>query len=87
MTATAYRSGYAIELELADNGPGLSDEARRRAFEPFFSTKSTGTGLGLAIVYRMAEAHGGEVLAANCPEGGAAFTIRLPHRVREAAAA
>ena len=87
LTATAYRSGYAIELELADNGPGLSDEARRRAFEPFFSTKSTGTGLGLAIVYRMAEAHGGEVLAANCPEGGAAFTIRLPHRAWEAAAA
>lgn len=86
LTATAYQSGGAIELELADTGPGLSDEARHRAFEPFFSTKSTGAGLGLAIVYRMAEAHGGEVLAANCPEGGAAFTIRLPHRAWEAAA-
>ncbi|HUY91730.1 MAG TPA: ATP-binding protein [Pirellulales bacterium] len=87
LTVTACRSRGGVELELADNGPGLSDEARRRAFEPFFSTKSNGTGLGLAIVYRMADAHGGEVTATNCPEGGAAFTIRLPHRALEAAAA
>jgi signal transduction histidine kinase len=87
LTATAYRSAGSVELELADNGPGLSDEARQRAFEPFYSTKTTGTGLGLAIVYRTAEAHGGEATAANCPEGGAAFTIRLPHRALEAAAA
>ena len=68
----------AVELEIADTGPGLSDEVSRRAFEPFFTTKSTGTGLGLAIVDRVAEVHGGEVLATNCPEGGAAFTIRIP---------
>src|SRR5205807_1739560 len=42
-----------VELEVADSGPGLSDDARRRAFEPFFSTKSNGTGLGLAIVSRI----------------------------------
>lgn len=86
LTVTACRSRYGVELELADDGPGLSEEARRRAFEPFFSTKSNGTGLGLAIVYRMADAHGGEVTATNCPEGGAAFTIRLPYRALEAAA-
>lgn len=86
LTVTACRSRDGVELELADNGPGLSEEARRRAFEPFFSTKSNGTGLGLAIVYRMADAHGGEVTATNCPEGGAAFTIRLPYRSLEAAA-
>lgn len=85
-------SGYEgpghFELEVADTGPGLSDEARRRAFEPFFTTKHTGTGLGLAIVYRVAEAHGGQALAANCPEGGAAFTLQIPrrHQVREMAA-
>jgi len=70
----------AVELEIADAGPGLSGEASRRAFEPFFTTKSNGIGLGLAIVYRLIEAHGGAVIAQNCPEGGAAFTIRLPRR-------
>jgi signal transduction histidine kinase len=77
----------AVELEVADSGPGLSDEARRRAFEPFYTTKSNGTGLGLAIVDHVAQAHGGEVTAINCPEGGAAFTLRLPHGHREAQAA
>jgi signal transduction histidine kinase len=84
ITAVATPSG--VELEIADTGPGLSDEAQRRAFEPFFSTKSTGTGLGLAIVYRVAEVHGGEIAAANCPEGGAAFTLRFPLEALEAAA-
>lgn len=83
---TAVSGGSGVELEVADSGPGLSEEVRRRAFEPFFTTKSNGTGLGLAIVYRVAEVHGGEVLAANCPEGGAAFTIRLPQHALEAAA-
>ena len=69
---------HGLEVEVADSGPGMSDEARRRAFEPFYSTKSSGTGLGLAIVYRIAEAHGGDVRVANCPEGGAVVTLRIP---------
>ena len=73
-------------IEVADSGPGLGEEARRRAFEPFFTTKGSGTGLGLAIVYRTAEVHGGDVTAENCAQGGAAFTIRIPHRPMEAAA-
>ena len=83
---TAQNAPHGFELEVADTGEGLSDEARQRAFEPFFSTKSHGTGLGLAIVDRIAEAHGGVCLAQNCPEGGAAFTLRIPHPAREAAA-
>jgi signal transduction histidine kinase len=85
---TACEGPRGFELEIADTGEGLSDEARSRAFEPFFSTKSHGTGLGLAIVGRIAEVHGGVCLAQNCPDGGAAFTLRLPlrNRVMEAAA-
>ena len=86
LTITACRTHLGVELEVADTGPGLSDEVRQRAFEPFFTTKSDGTGLGLAIVYRIADAHGGDVQAANCPDGGAAFTLRLPTRRWEAAA-
>jgi len=78
LTITSYDGANGFELEIADNGVGLSDEARRRAFEPFYTTKSGGTGLGLALVQRVAEAHGGDVTALNCPDGGAAFTLRIP---------
>jgi signal transduction histidine kinase len=67
-----------LHLEIADTGPGLADDAAQRIFEPFYTTKSTGTGLGLAIVYRIAEVHGGEIVASNRPSGGAAFVLRLP---------
>jgi len=84
---STYEGPSGFELEVADTGEGLSDEARRRAFEPFFSTKSHGTGLGLAIVDRIAEVHGGLCMAQNCPDGGAAFTIRIPQQSRAAEAA
>jgi signal transduction histidine kinase len=86
LVITSYDGNKGFELEVADSGPGLSDEEKRRAFEPFYSTKQNGTGLGLAIVYHVAEAHGGTVTAMNCPEGGAAFTIRIPRRTLRAAA-
>jgi len=87
LVVTSAACGDGIELEIGDSGPGLSDEVLRRAFEPFFTTKCGGTGLGLAIVYRIAEAHAGSVTAMNCPEGGAAFTLRIPQpTAREAAA-
>jgi signal transduction histidine kinase len=86
MVITAYRSAGAFELEVADSGAGLPEEVRRRAFEPFYTTKSGGTGLGLAIVERVMSAHGGSVTANNCPEGGAAFTLRIPQRMLGAAA-
>jgi signal transduction histidine kinase len=84
---SGWQGEESFELEVADSGPGLSEEAQRRAFEPFFTTKSTGTGLGLAIVYRIAEAHGGTVRAQNCADSGAAFTICIPRRQRMEAAA
>jgi signal transduction histidine kinase len=86
LVITSYDGSKGFELEVADSGPGLSDEQKRRVFEPFYSTKDKGTGLGLAIVYHVAEAHGGTVTAMNCPEGGAAFTIRIPRRTMRAAA-
>lgn len=92
LVVTACRCHDSVEIEVADSGPGIDEAAMHRLFEPFFTTKSAGTGLGLAIVERIAEAHRGEVLVANCPEGGAAFTLRLPesrqhqHRMWKAAA-
>lgn len=84
---TACEGFEGFEIEVADSGPGIRDEDEPRLFEPFFSTKETGTGLGLSVVAHVAEAHGGSVIAENCPQGGAAFTIRLPRPLAHEAAA
>ena len=70
--------GEAI-IEVADDGPGLSAEAREHLFEPFFTTKPNGTGLGLPTSRRFIEAHGGRIEAATSSAlGGALFRLRLP---------
>jgi signal transduction histidine kinase len=86
LVITSYDGARGFEIEVADSGPGLSEEDLRRVFEPFYTTKQHGTGLGLAVVYHVAEAHGGNVTATNCPEGGAAFTLRFPRQQMRAAA-
>jgi signal transduction histidine kinase len=84
---TSVTTPWATELEVADSGAGLSDEARNRLFDPLFTTKESGTGLGLTIARQIVEAHGGDITAANCPEGGAAFTLRIPQVAARKAAA
>ena len=73
-----------------DHGEGLSPEAVDHVFDRFWQADSaragTGSGLGLAIVAAIADEHGGTVSAANAPDGGAAFTLRLPVQGRPAAA-
>jgi signal transduction histidine kinase len=80
LSVTLVQHDGIVELEVADSGPGLSDDARRRAFEPFFTTRTNRTGLGLTIVEHILRRHEGCVIAANCPDGGAAFTLRFPDR-------
>lgn len=87
LVVTACEGFAGFEIEVADSGPGIREQDEGRLFEPFFSTKETGTGLGLSVVAHVAEAHGGSVIAENCPEGGAAFTLRLPRPMAQEAAA
>jgi signal transduction histidine kinase len=68
----------AWEVSLADNGPGLSAEARDKIFEPFFTTKTKGTGLGMAISHRIVEAHGGEISVGRGTHPGAEIVVALP---------
>jgi signal transduction histidine kinase len=68
----------AVEVAVADSGPGIAPGASGRLFEPFFTTKPAGTGLGLAVSRAIARAHGGDILAGGSPLGGALFTLRLP---------
>ncbi|MBA3742243.1 HAMP domain-containing sensor histidine kinase [Sporichthya sp.] len=71
-------------LEVADSGPGLSEEERDRIFERFYRTddsrarRTGGTGLGLSIVAALVAAHGGDVTVTSSPGQGAVFTVRLP---------
>jgi two-component system, NtrC family, sensor histidine kinase HydH len=67
-----------LRLRVSDNGTGLPAALGNQIFSPFITTKETGLGLGLSISKRIIESHGGEISAANRPDGGAVFTIRLP---------
>lgn len=68
--------GASVELEVEDNGPGISEDPQR-VFHPFHTTKATGTGLGLTIARRIAVDHGGELRVESAP-GRTVFTLSLP---------
>jgi PAS domain S-box-containing protein len=68
-----------IEIEVEDNGQGLSEEARTHLFQPFFTTKGDlGNGLGLYISHEIVERHGGKILVANTNSLGTKMLLRLP---------
>lgn len=70
-----------LETTVADSGAGIAKENLERIFSPFFTTRSDGNGLGLAVAWKVMKAHGGEIFAENCPEGGARFRLLLPVRL------
>src|SRR3954468_24790081 len=73
-------TGHRIVVTVRDTGVGIPEDTLSRIFEPFYTTKEVGkgTGLGLAITYGIVQEHGGQIIAANHPEGGAVFTVELP---------
>ena len=75
---TALTAQGEVELSVTDNGPGVSAEAMKRIFDPFFSTKENGTGLGLAITHSIGRAHGGTVGYRSNVPNGACFYMLLP---------
>lgn len=69
----------SVELQISDNGEGISADILNRVFDPFFTTKTQGgTGLGLAISKRIVEQAGGEITAESAIGQGTCFTVRLP---------
>ncbi len=69
-------------VSVADNGRGLPKVDRDRLTEPYMTTRAKGTGLGLAIVKKIMEDHGGTVLLADRPGGGAVVTLVFPSEAR-----
>jgi signal transduction histidine kinase len=79
--ATATSETHAvpmIQVEVADNGPGVPADVMDRIFSPFFTTKPQGSGLGLAIVRKIVDAHDGRIDVSAPPQGGTRFRVTLP---------
>ena len=67
-----------VLVEVQDSGTGIAAEKLDSIFEPFVTSKPEGLGLGLSICRSIIERHGGTITAANNPDRGATFSIRLP---------
>ena len=72
----------SCEIEIRDDGPGIPKEVAERAFEPYFTTKTTGTGLGLSITRGIVEEHGGTIALTSVEEQGCQALITLPLEVK-----
>jgi signal transduction histidine kinase len=75
---TTRSASGSVDIEFADNGPGVSEPSR--VFDPFYTTRPVGqgTGLGLSMCYGILQEHGGEITCSNQPEGGACFVVTIP---------
>ena len=83
----ARRKGkHAVEISVADSGPGIADEVMDAIFEPFVTTKPLGMGMGLSISHSIVESHGGSLRMARNPPSGAIFFFDLPTAGAEAGA-
>jgi PAS domain S-box-containing protein len=68
-----------VRLSFSDSGTGMTEEVRKRIFEPFYTTKGAqGTGLGLAVSYGIIERHEGHINVVSKPGAGTTFEIDLP---------
>lgn len=83
LIVSAHAAGEFIEFAVADRGPGLAEDVRKRLFEPFVTTKKDGMGVGLSICRTIVESHGGRLWADPNPGGGTVFRFTLPRAVEE----
>lgn len=78
---TSVLSDHRVAIQIADNGPGMSEETQRRLIDPFFTTKplGKGTGLGMAISHQVVtEKHNGMLQCISAPGQGTVFVITIP---------
>jgi signal transduction histidine kinase len=71
-------AGKLLAITVADDGPGIGEEALPRVFEPFFTSRPGGTGLGLSVTQRIIESLGGEIALENRRPRGARARVVLP---------
>lgn len=73
----------AVEVEVADTGPGIPAELLPRIFDLYFTTKPEGTGVGLAVTQQIVTAHDGTLEVDSRPGAGTRMIVRLPRAGRE----
>lgn len=70
--------GKYLQVTVQDSGKGISEQALKHVFDPFFSTKLKGSGLGLVVTRRIVEEHGGEIHVSSEPGSGTTFVLNWP---------
>jgi len=72
--------GDHVEIDVADEGEGVPEEAREHLFDLFYTTRERGTGLGLPLTRQIIDAHGGRIQCLPREPRGTIFRITLPKR-------
>ena len=82
LTVRTRSVGDVIEVQVSDNGDGMTQDTLERVFDPFFTTKEPGrgTGLGLSVSYGIVKEHGGRIYARTRSGQGSTFVIEFPVR-------
>jgi len=70
-----------VRVDVIDHGHGITEEAGKKLFHPFFTTKATGMGMGLAISHTIVKSHSGALSFSNNLSGGATFSVTLPTKM------
>jgi CheY-like chemotaxis protein len=78
LTFRTFADGNRVALEVADTGLGMSEQTRKRLFEPFYTTKTNGQGLGTSIVYGIVSRHDGTIDVQSREGKGTTFRITFP---------
>ena len=73
-----YQDGPYLNIDVSDNGPGISPNIKNQLFDPFFTTKPNGTGLGLWVVYRLVQSMGGVIGVESEENQGSTFHVAVP---------
>ena len=78
LTVRCDRNEQTLRLEIEDTGQGISEEAVKNIFEPFYTTKEQGLGLGMPYAKKIIEQHGGTITCDSRPGEGTTICIALP---------
>lgn len=79
-----HRGSNSLQVTVADDGPGMTEEVMQQALLPFYSTKQEGTGLGLPLCREIVEAHGGQLSIRNGVSSGLEVILRFPQSISNA---